>query len=314
MADMNKLKVPGAEPVDLSTLPRKMPKIEIDYAKCTVPMWCKQCLQTCPQMVFSTYCKLMAKFKESDVREPGVYEIIPALRHRCTMCSKCVDACPEGAITITFDDTVLKGTPKFDTAEAARESSYEIWQAPQPYSFELNEDMLALLREEFDPPKIIAGFARAIAGKNKGEVADIAKEILGQYGRAWMQKVFQLGEEYSDRTYEMMKEVADRTGEQFFPLVPQRFIEIAYLSTQEFLKLNILENWMERLIYEVPNCYTYRQISEQCGAETVELMSCKHACLSGLETLFAGLDLDVAIDMDTETARDDSCQFRITRI
>ena len=43
-----------------------------------------------------------------------------------------------------------------------------------------------------------------------------------------------------------MKEVADRTGEQFFPLVPQRFIEIAYLSTQEFLELNILENWVRK--------------------------------------------------------------------
>jgi len=314
MTDVNKLKVPHAEPVDLSTLPRKMPKVEIDYTKCTVPMWCKQCLQVCPQMVFSVYCKLLAKFKESDPREAGVYEVMPALRHRCTMCGKCVDTCPEGAITITFDDAVMKGTKKFDTSEEARKSSYEIWQAPQPYSFELNEEMLSLLREEFDPPKMVSGFARAIAGKNKKEVADIAKTTFAEYGKAWMKKAHLLGEDYPDRTYEMMKEVVDSIGELFFPLVPQRFIEIAYLSTQQFLKLDIVENWKQRLVYQVPSCYMFTQLTEHCGSEIAGTMPCRDACLEGLKTLFAELDLDTTIAMDAETARDGYCEFRITSV
>ena len=62
MADISKLKIHKPEPVDVSSLPRKMPEIEIDYAKCTVPMWCKRCLQACPQLVFSIYCILSSKF------------------------------------------------------------------------------------------------------------------------------------------------------------------------------------------------------------------------------------------------------------
>ena len=104
----------------------------------------------------------------------------------------------------------------------------------------------------------------------------------------------------------------DHTGELFFPIVPQRFIEIAYLSTQEFLKLRVIENWIERLIYQVPNCYMYRQLQEKCGEDIAKLMPCKNACLTGLETLFKDFDLDVTIGMDSETAKDGYCQFRIT--
>jgi len=312
MVDRSKIKIPRVEPVDLTTLPRKMPKIDIDYTKCTVPMWCKKCLEICPQLVFKIYCIEMVRGKESDPREPGVYEVTALRRDKCTMCGKCVDICPEGAITITFEDTILKGTKKFDTAEEARKSDYDLWVAPHPYSFELNSDMLDMLREEFGPPQIVARFAQTIAGKGEEEVSDIAREIFSEYGKDWMKKVRQLGEQYSDRTYEMMLEMIDKTGELFFPLVPQRFIEIAYLSTQEFLKLTVLENWIQRLVYQVPNCYMFRQLQEQCGSEIAKLMPCKHACLTGLETLFRDFGLDVAIGMDAETAKDGHCQFRIT--
>ena len=313
MVDRSQLKIPRVEPLDVSTLPRKMPKIEIDYSKCTVPMWCKRCLENCPQLVYKVYCVEMNRGMESDAREPGVYEVLPVRRDKCTMCNKCVEVCPEGAITITYDETVLKGEKQWDTVEAAQKSDYDLWVAPRPFSFELNTDMLDLLREEFDPPQIVARFANAIKGKDKKEVATIAGEMFGEYGKNWMKKVRQLGEEYSDRTYEVMMGMIDEVGELFFPLVPQRFIEIAYLSTQEFLKLTVLENWIERLIYQVPNCYMYRQLQEQCGEDIAMTMPCKDACLNGLDTLCRDFDLDVTIGMDSETAKDGVCQFRITR-
>ena len=102
MVDRAELKVPKVMPIDLSRLPLKLPKIEIDYSKCTVPFWCKKCLQVCPQLVFSVYCKQMERLKESDPREPGVYEIIPVRRDKCNLCNKCVEVCPEDAITIAY--------------------------------------------------------------------------------------------------------------------------------------------------------------------------------------------------------------------
>lgn len=102
MIDKSKLKIPEPTPVDVGKLPLKFPKIKIDHAKCTVPFWCKKCLQACPQLVFQVYCKQLVKYKESDPREPGIYEVVAVRRDKCNMCNKCVEVCPEDAITITY--------------------------------------------------------------------------------------------------------------------------------------------------------------------------------------------------------------------
>jgi ferredoxin len=102
MIDKSKIRIPKVTPVDLTNLPIKLPKIEIDMTKCTVPFWCKKCLQACPQLVFQVYCKQLTKLRESDPRQPGVYEIIAVRRDKCNMCNKCVEVCPEKAIIITL--------------------------------------------------------------------------------------------------------------------------------------------------------------------------------------------------------------------
>jgi ferredoxin len=102
MIDKSKLRVPKVTPVDLTRLPVKFPKIDIDRTKCTVPFWCKKCLQTCPQLVFQVYCKELQKLRESDPRQPGIYEVLPVRRDKCNMCNKCVEGCPEKAISISL--------------------------------------------------------------------------------------------------------------------------------------------------------------------------------------------------------------------
>jgi ferredoxin len=312
MAD--KIKVPRVEPLDLTVLPIKMPKIEMDYSKCTVPMWCKKCLQACPQMVFKIYCKKMERGKESDVREPNIYEILPVRRDKCSMCGKCVDICPEGALTVSFGSTVLRGTKKSDTTAEAKKSTYTTFKVPRPYSFDLNTDMLEMLRQEFGPEKVVNKFTQAIEGKKEKERNQIAKEIFSEYGKQWMRKVLQLGEEYPDRTYEIMREMSTRTGELFFPVIPQRFIEIAYLSTQDFLKLTIMENWLHRLVYQVPNCSILQLLKEKCGQKIAEQQPCQNACIAALETLFQDFNMVVIIKREGTTAEKNYCQYSITNL
>ena len=130
-----------------------------------------------------------------------------------------------------------------------------------------------------------------------------------------MKKTMQLGEEYSDRTIEMVKESVDRSGNQFllFPHVPQRFVEIAYLGTQQFLKLPVILNNQYELAYRVPKCLLFNQIKEKCGDEVASLMTCKNACLKALETLRKDLELDVVIDMAASTAKDGHCEFSMKK-
>jgi NAD-dependent dihydropyrimidine dehydrogenase PreA subunit len=84
------------------SLGRKFPKITIDQQKCTVPFACKKCLQICPMLVFSVG-RVMSKeqrLKEMDPRVDGNYVLRAGRRDKCTVCNKCIEVCPVGALKI----------------------------------------------------------------------------------------------------------------------------------------------------------------------------------------------------------------------
>ena len=203
-----------------------------------------------------------------------------------------------------------------DYLEDLKESSYSLFVAPRPYSFDLNEDMIKLIREEFNADVVASKLAEAIKGKAKGDVEKVASALFEELGASWMRKTMQLGEEYSDRTIEMVKESVDRQGNQFmfWPHIPQRFVEIAYLGTQEFLKVPITLNNLEVLEYRIPQCALFNKIKEKSGDEVASLMTCKNYCLTALETLRKDLDLEAVIDMAKSTANDGYCEFSIRKI
>ncbi len=201
-----------------------------------------------------------------------------------------------------------------------KKAPYPLYVAPKPYSFELNEDMLELIREEFNPEGIASKLAEAIKGKTVSVVGKIGKKIFEDYGESWMRRTMQLGKEYSDRTIEVVLETVDHKGKQFlvFPHALQRFVEIAYLSTQQFSRLPVILNNQYELAYKVPQCFLFSQIKEKCGAEVANLMTCKNACLKALETLRQDFDedfgIDTVIDMPASTAKDGYCQFSMKKL
>jgi len=197
-----------------------------------------------------------------------------------------------------------------------KKTPYALFIAPKPYSFDLNEDMIKLIREEFGAEGIVSKFADAVKGKAPGEVERIGKEIFEDYGEKWMKRTMQLADEYSDRTIEVIKETVDRSGNQFlfFPHVPQRFIEIAYLSTQQLLKMPITLNNAYELAYRLPQCQLFNTIKEQCGGKIANLMTCQNACLKALETLRKDLELGAVITMVASTAKDGYCEFSMRKL
>lgn len=203
-----------------------------------------------------------------------------------------------------------------DYFKELKEAPYPVFVAPRPYSFDLNEDMIKLIRDEFGAEVIASKFAEAVSGKAIKEVERIGKDIFEDYGERWMKKTMQLGEEYSDRTYEMIKESVDHSGTQFllFPLLLQRFVEIAYLSTQEFLKLPIILDSNEVLAYRVPKCALFNKIKGKCGDKVANLMTCKNGCLKALETLSRDSEIDVVTNMEASTAKDGYCEFSMKKL
>ncbi len=197
-----------------------------------------------------------------------------------------------------------------------KKTPYDVYVAPRPYSFDLNEDMVNMLRSEFNADAVSSRLVEAIKGKKKAEIADVASALFKELGEAWMQKTIQLGEEYSDRTIEVVLESVDRQGSQFmvWPHVPQRFIEIAYLGTQAFLKVPITLNSLEALEYRIPQCALYGAIKEKCGDEVANLMTCKDYCLTALGTVCKHQEMEVITSMPKNTAADGYCEFLMKKL
>lgn len=178
------------------------------------------------------------------------------------------------------------------------------------YSFELNPELLELIGKEFDVTKMAAKFAEAVKGKSPEEVEKIAKEMFTEYGTEWIRRTLQLGEEYPDRTYEVLKQAIDKTGGYYrFALLPQRFVEIAYLATQEFPSLPIVENNARALVYKLPDCLMYKSLKEACGEAVANAVPCKHSCVTALKVLHQDLDIDAHTGMEAEMGKDGYCQF-----
>jgi hypothetical protein len=185
---------------------------------------------------------------------------------------------------------------------------------PKLYSYELNKEMMAALAEEFDVDAMASEFAEAVEGKSGEEAAATAESFFIDYGTRWIRRSHKLGEEYPDRTYEVLREAIDSTGGYLrFALVPQRFLEIAYLATQDFPHLPIVENNQFRLVYRLNQCKTYQKLKETCGKKLADSLPCRHACTTACEVLHRDLEVDATVEMQAEMPKDGYCQFAATR-
>jgi hypothetical protein len=130
------------------------------------------------------------------------------------------------------------------------------------------------------------------------------------YGRDLARRSILGGEKKSDRTYEVMKQALEKTGEMKFPLLPQRFIEIAYLSTQPFKRLWVTSNSPNVFSYRLKECNIYQAIRQKYGEEVAKKMVCQSACFAMLNEIFLHFGLDTESTLETSMANAGSCQFR----
>lgn len=84
---------------------QKRTKIRIDYLICgedgkVDPRDCTKCLKICDPAVFMMHSALDLDFKDPD--DPQRWRITPQWGSLCTRCLKCVEVCPEGAITVNW--------------------------------------------------------------------------------------------------------------------------------------------------------------------------------------------------------------------
>lgn len=86
---------------------KKRTKIKIDYSICGEsgridPRECGLCMRACDPAVFVMHPTIGTEDKQEDLYDPQDWRITPIWGSLCTRCFKCVEKCPERAITISF--------------------------------------------------------------------------------------------------------------------------------------------------------------------------------------------------------------------
>lgn len=178
----------------------------------------------------------------------------------------------------------------------------------EQYNFDLDQEMMKVLSEEFNPLL----FVKALELSHLKDFEDI-KTSFEDYGRNLARRSIEKGEERPDRTYEVMKKTIEKTGEMSFPFVPQRYVEIAYLSTQPFKRLWVLLNSPKVFSYRLNECSVYQAIKKEHGEELANRMVCKLACLSMIDEIFSHFGFKVEPSLEAIMASAGYCQFRIEK-
>ncbi|MDP2952983.1 MAG: hypothetical protein Q8O76_06685 [Chloroflexota bacterium] len=194
--------------------------------------------------------------------------------------------------------------------------------SPQPrLSYDLNEEMLRILAQEFRPAVVVDQFTATLKGSRPGDVEKVAAQVFGDFGKRWMKRSLELGEQFPDATYETLKQIMEKTGTGRFPMVPQRIVEIAYLGVLSLLYIKVVQNNGQRLAYRIPQCDIYQALTQK-GTDVGGVLSpskegrlpCRHACLAALDTLFKELNMPAKIEMEAQMPQQGFCQFAATRV
>jgi len=178
----------------------------------------------------------------------------------------------------------------------------------EQYHFDLDQEMIKALSEEFDP----LHFVRTLGSSGQKDFEEIMTSFEN-YGRNLARRSIKKGEERTDRTYEVMKKAIEKIGEMNFPLIPQRYVEIAYLSIQPFKRLWVLMNSPRVFSYRLNECSIYQALRKEQGEELANRMVCKSACLAMIDEIFSHFGFDIKSSLEESMADAGNCQFRIEK-
>jgi hypothetical protein len=184
-------------------------------------------------------------------------------------------------------------------------------QATDPHAFNLDEEMVKRITQEFDFVKAARSFCEELKDRIDAEILEKAQDFFSDFGRRLMLNSLAEGEKHQDLTYITMKEYIEKTGVGIFPLVPQRYIEIANLCAMPIFELEVTQNNADKFSYRICGCAVYQVLSERIGKDKADKLPCRFGCLTLCKTAVENLDLKAAVIMEAEQPIDGYCEFSL---
>jgi hypothetical protein len=175
--------------------------------------------------------------------------------------------------------------------------------------FDLDNKLIKEIAQEFDPSKFVSSLAPSDVNAIESTASSFEK-----YGKSLASKSIEEGEKTSDRIFEVMKKAIKETGEMSFPLMPQRYMEIAYLSIQPIKRLWVLANNNKFFSYMLKGCTIYDALGKNFGEDAANKMVCKQACIAIVDETFTRFGFNVKVELEANMAGDGRCQFKVERL
>nr|MDO8133384.1 hypothetical protein [Candidatus Njordarchaeum guaymaensis] len=176
------------------------------------------------------------------------------------------------------------------------------------YDYYFSDALLSRFAQNFRMDEIISKFISSVREKKTDQIENVAKQVLGEYSQKLTSFLVKSEKDSLDRTGEIMYQVAEKTG-VIFPSIPQRLIELAFMSTRPQDRLLFPIATTKELVLRVAPCAAYSELKKNLGEEKVRGVPCKYGCIANSKTLFDGLRIAVKSEIKAKMSEKGYCEF-----
>ncbi len=176
------------------------------------------------------------------------------------------------------------------------------------YAYYFSDDILSKFSQRFSMEKAISEFISKAEKKTSKQIDNFAKQELGKYSQELLTSLVNSEKNHMDRTGDIIYQVAEKTGIKF-PSIPQRLIELGFMSTRPHDRLAIPVSTPKVLTIRASACAAYVQLKSRLGEEKAKDLPCKYGCIANSKILFDELNIPVELESRTNMHEKGYCEF-----
>jgi hypothetical protein len=176
------------------------------------------------------------------------------------------------------------------------------------YDYYFPDILLSKFSQRFNMTKAISEFILIAKEKISKHIDSVARQVLGKYLQELSTSLVDSEKDHMDRGGEIIHQVAERTGIKF-PSIPQRLIELGFMSTRAQDKLTISVSTSRTLTLRVSDCAAYAELKSKLEEEKAKDLPCKYGCLANSKILFDKLNIPVELEGNADMSKKGYCEF-----
>nr|MDO8098277.1 hypothetical protein [Candidatus Njordarchaeota archaeon] len=176
------------------------------------------------------------------------------------------------------------------------------------HDYYFSDALISRFAQDFKMDGVITKFISSVKEKKIDQIENLAKQVLGDYSQRMSRSLVKSEKDSLDRTGEIVYQVAEKTRVKF-PNIPQRLMELAFMSTRPQDRLLVPVSTTRELVLKVAQCGAYSELKKSLGEEKARGIPCKYGCIANSKTLFDELKIAVKSGIKAKMSEKGYCEF-----